>query len=230
VEPGKWAYASTAETTYTSRNSAVAAARNHATYIKGGEVKLEIVHTGGPPRLGNPDALADIYATAYERALTVGVSTAEASQAACEEIYRMAQPGLTTRPTMVEHQGIGGALENVAEFQDAAGVHERSAEDPPALIKRVTRGRLLREEYHEVEDAVLDNDVPGVAGELTDLIYVALGSALRWFGRARFARVWNEVHRANMAKRVDGKLLVRDDGKIQKPEGWTPPDLEKAMK
>jgi len=32
------------------------------------------------------------------------------------------------------------------------------------------------------------------------------------------------VHRANMAKLHDGKIVKREDGKTLKPEGWTPPD------
>ena len=35
----------------------------------------------------------------------------------------------------------------------------------------------------------------------------------------------NEVHRSNMAKLVDGKVLRREDGKVLKPEGWQPPQL-----
>jgi hypothetical protein len=28
-----------------------------------------------------------------------------------------------------------------------------------------------------------------------------------------------------MAKLVDGKVLRREDGKVMKPQGWTPPQL-----
>lgn len=39
--------------------------------------------------------------------------------------------------------------------------------------------------------------------------------------------LWAEVHRSNMSK-VDpatGKLVKREDGKVLKPEGFSPPDL-----
>lgn len=43
---------------------------------------------------------------------------------------------------------------------------------------------------------------------------------------------WQEVHQSNMAK-VDpetGRVIRREeDGKILKPEGWTPPDLVKVV-
>lgn len=38
-------------------------------------------------------------------------------------------------------------------------------------------------------------------------------------------RVWAEVQRSNMSKVVDGKVQRRVDGKIEKPAGWTPPDI-----
>jgi predicted HAD superfamily Cof-like phosphohydrolase len=40
--------------------------------------------------------------------------------------------------------------------------------------------------------------------------------------------VWKEVHRSNMAK-LEGGVRKREDGKILKPEGWTPPDVEGVM-
>jgi hypothetical protein len=32
-----------------------------------------------------------------------------------------------------------------------------------------------------------------------------------------------------MAKLVDGKVIRREDGKVLKPAGWTPPDIAGAM-
>ena len=40
---------------------------------------------------------------------------------------------------------------------------------------------------------------------------------------------FNEVHRSNMAKLVDGKVIRRDDGKVLKPEGWQPPQLAQFL-
>ena len=37
--------------------------------------------------------------------------------------------------------------------------------------------------------------------------------------------VWREVQRSNMAKIVNGVVSKRADGKIVKPQGWTPPDI-----
>jgi predicted HAD superfamily Cof-like phosphohydrolase len=43
---------------------------------------------------------------------------------------------------------------------------------------------------------------------------------------------WKEVARSNLAK-IDpttGKVIKRADGKVLKPEGWTPPELEQFIK
>ena len=42
--------------------------------------------------------------------------------------------------------------------------------------------------------------------------------------------VFAEVHRSNMAKLMpDGSVLLRADGKILKPEHWTPPDIQAVL-
>ena len=43
---------------------------------------------------------------------------------------------------------------------------------------------------------------------------------------------WNEVARSNLSK-IDpttGKVNKRNDGKVMKPEGWTPPNLKPFVK
>ena len=43
---------------------------------------------------------------------------------------------------------------------------------------------------------------------------------------------WNEVARSNLAKinPETGKVNKREDGKVLKPVGWTPPKLEQFVK
>ena len=42
---------------------------------------------------------------------------------------------------------------------------------------------------------------------------------------------WKEVASSNLSKinPETGKVIKRDDGKILKPEGWTPPKLEEFV-
>lgn len=115
-------------------------------------------------------------------------------------------------------------------LNDVAGFHQ--ACDLPVLAKpqfvperAALRSALLAEECQETVDAIAAGDMVEIADGLADVIYVAVGTALE-FG-IPLERVWAEVHRSNMAKvdPVTGKAVKRADGKVIKPEGWTPPDV-----
>lgn len=63
-----------------------------------------------------------------------------------------------------------------------------------------------------------------------DLAFVALGGAIAMGANVEGA--WKEVVRANMDK-VDpatGKLMRDANGKVKKPNGWTPPNLKPYLK
>lgn len=67
-----------------------------------------------------------------------------------------------------------------------------------------------------------------VADALADIIVVCVGMALEL--GIPLDRVWAEVQRSNLAKRAaDGSVRRRPDGKVLKPDGWTPPDIERAL-
>lgn len=126
--------------------------------------------------------------------------------------------------------GIFTALADVAAFCRGVGQLECRAGDPPALTRRLERWRFLKEEVQELEDAIIENDVVEVADAYADIVYIVLGSALMQIGFDRFVSVWEEVHRSNMAKIVDGETVRREDGKVLKPEGWRPPDIASILK
>lgn len=86
------------------------------------------------------------------------------------------------------------------------------------------RIRLLKEEIKETLKAIDDNDIEGLSRELVDIIYVTLGTALTYGVDLR--SVWEEVHAANMKKEVGNKS---NDGKVNKPDGWIPPNIAKIL-
>lgn len=79
----------------------------------------------------------------------------------------------------------------------------------------------------EPEDALADPDDVNLlmlVDDCADLAYVALGRGIRFFGEPCFREIWQNVHKANMAK-MPGNIAVKDAvGKVIKPEGWEPPD------
>jgi predicted HAD superfamily Cof-like phosphohydrolase len=84
---------------------------------------------------------------------------------------------------------------------------------------------LIKEELAELEQAVGDQNKTEQLDALLDIMVVCAGALLsrKWDCHGG----WAEVVRSNMAKvdPVTGKVVKREDGKILKPEGWTPPQL-----
>lgn len=111
------------------------------------------------------------------------------------------------------------------------------------------RAWLIQEETGELLEGMQQGDAVAVADALGDLLYVVIGTAVS-FG-IDLEPVWNEIQRSNMAKFPECQtcqgcgLLQRDgmqpircdncrglgreahviDGKVQKPEGWTAPNI-----
>jgi predicted HAD superfamily Cof-like phosphohydrolase len=88
---------------------------------------------------------------------------------------------------------------------------------------------LIREEVEELQEAVDAGDQVEVLDAIVDILVVTIGA-----GNSIGADVegaWNEVMDTNFAK-IDpetGKVRKREDGKVLKPEGWKPPQLEKFL-
>lgn len=66
-------------------------------------------------------------------------------------------------------------------------------------------------------------DLVEFADALADLDYVIEGTRLE-FG-INGAPIAAEVHRSNLSKLGPNGPMLREDGKILKPPGWTPPDI-----
>ena len=117
---------------------------------------------------------------------------------------------------------------DVRAFQRAVGQHIGEKPEFPSKEERELRKKLLAEEYTEYVVAEYNNDFVEVADALADMIYIICGTAVSY--GIPLDDIFEEVHASNMAKLVDGKVLRRADGKIQKPEGWAPPDIERILK
>ena len=90
--------------------------------------------------------------------------------------------------------------------------------------------KLIREEFDEYVGALLLKDEVETLDACMDMIWVILGFC--YMKGYDLAGAWNEVARSNLAK-IDpetGKVIKRQDGKVLKPEGWTPPQLAEFVK
>lgn len=95
------------------------------------------------------------------------------------------------------------------------------------------RYSFMQEELTEMHLAHEEGDLAKFADAIADLVYVALGTAQ--MAHIPFDRVWAEVQRANMTKeRATGADDSRSSRKnsldVVKPAGWTPPDIEGALR
>lgn len=84
---------------------------------------------------------------------------------------------------------------------------------------------LIDEEFGELKTAINDSDKVEMVDALIDILVVTIG-ALHSMG-ADGDGAWKEVMKTNFAKidKVTGKVVKREDGKVLKPDGWTPPAL-----
>lgn len=89
---------------------------------------------------------------------------------------------------------------------------------------------LIKEEVEELALALNNNDSLETLDALTDILVVTIGAIHSMGADAEGA--WKEVMRTNFAKidKDTGKVRKREDGKVLKPQGWTPPDLKEFLK
>ena len=86
---------------------------------------------------------------------------------------------------------------------------------------------LVREEFYELSYAFRHMNIVETADACADLIWVveglchSLGIPLQ--------QVWDEVARSNFSKMKDGKLVKREDGKVLKPDTYSPPNIKQIL-
>lgn len=115
-------------------------------------------------------------------------------------------------------------FDKVGEFMESFGQEIKESPDFPTPEIALLRYNLIAEELDEFSQAIVKNDLIGVADALSDLLYVVYGAG-HAFG-INLDLTFNIVHDSNMSKLgEDGKPIYREDGKIMKGPNYTPPDL-----
>jgi predicted HAD superfamily Cof-like phosphohydrolase len=90
--------------------------------------------------------------------------------------------------------------------------------------------KLIDEEVTELKEAIAAGDQLEILDALEDIMVVTIG-AIHSAGMDGEG-AWKEVMKTNFAKidKKTGKVRKREDGKVLKPVGWTPPDLKPYVK
>lgn len=111
----------------------------------------------------------------------------------------------------------------VAEFHEAFGV----AINDRTPASNALRIKLILEESAEVVEALEADDLLALAKELADLAYVLYGTAVtRGIDLDAAVRA---VHESNMSKLVDGRPILREDGKVLKGPNYRAPDMSGCL-
>ena len=113
------------------------------------------------------------------------------------------------------------AQKMVQEFHEQFDIHISTTPSVPDDATQILRNRLIQEEFEEFQEAMESQDLPAMAKELADLLYVAYGTAVSL--GIDIEPVFKEVHRSNMSK-VGG--YKREDGKWVKPPTYSPASLD----
>jgi predicted HAD superfamily Cof-like phosphohydrolase len=87
---------------------------------------------------------------------------------------------------------------------------------------------LIVEEFKELMVAYGNRDMVEIADACADLKWVIEG--LEHTLNIPQQEVWDEVARSNLSKiSSTGKVIKRSDGKVLKPDGWTPPNIKRIL-
>lgn len=126
-------------------------------------------------------------------------------------------------------QHMNPIVQSLLEFNEAFDIPKLETPNlgPKELIE--LRIKLLTEEVQEYAEAARSGDLVEVLDALADIGYILAGTIINHGMQDIYDDAFNEVHRSNMSKLVDGKVIRREDGKVLKPEGWQPPQLAQFL-
>ncbi|WNM58501.1 MazG nucleotide pyrophosphohydrolase domain-containing protein [Candidatus Nitrospira allomarina] len=112
----------------------------------------------------------------------------------------------------------------VQEFHKQFEIYVSPTPSIPDEPTQILRKRLIQEEFDELQEAMQEKDLPSIAKELADLLYVVYGTAVSL--GIDMEPVFQEVHRSNMSK-VGGHK--REDGKWVKPPTYSPAKIDDLL-
>jgi len=106
-------------------------------------------------------------------------------------------------------------------------------ERPTLLSKKesLLRYNLGKEELDEYIVAAGEEDLVEVLDALADQLYIIFGTICKHGLQNHIERAFDLVHQNNMSKLgPDGEAVIREDGKIIKPEGFKKVELKDILK
>tara|TARA_R100000951_G_C2649288_1_gene183809 strand:- start:2492 stop:2884 length:393 start_codon:yes stop_codon:yes gene_type:complete len=88
---------------------------------------------------------------------------------------------------------------------------------------------LLKEELDEYIEACKKEDLVEICDSIVDMFYVLSGFIVKHGIDKQFLDMFFEVHKSNMSKLENGKVLKRHDGKVMKGSEYFRPNLKQYL-
>ena len=117
-------------------------------------------------------------------------------------------------------------INQVKDFHEKFNIPVSDYPDHISPERQKLRIDILQEEVNELAKAMSEDNMVEIADGIVDCIYILFGTAVEYGFHQKLEAMFNEVHRSNMSKLgKDGKPIYREDGKVLKGPGYSPPDL-----
>lgn len=122
-------------------------------------------------------------------------------------------------------------LKAVELFHKTFGAPVSESQTPLLLHGRgKLRFDLMKEENEEYKDAMIKEDLVGIADALGDMLYILCGTIVEHGLQHKIDEVFDEIQRSNMSKLgEDGNPIYREDGKVLKGPNYFKPNIEKIL-
>lgn len=120
-------------------------------------------------------------------------------------------------------------LNMVSEFNKTYEIPTRKTPSKIDEDEYVLSYNLMLEELNEYLVACQDEDMVEIADAVVDMMYILYGIILRHGLSEVVFDMFEEVHKSNMSKLENGKVLKRTDGKIMKGSEYFKPNLKQFL-
>jgi len=117
-------------------------------------------------------------------------------------------------------------IEQLKEWHRATEIESPTIPTGLGQTRHILRYDLMAEENDEYLQAW---EMVDIADALGDMLYILIGTIVEHGLADKIEAIFDEIHRSNMTKVVDGRVFRRDDGKILKPEGYEKPNLKPIL-
>ncbi len=120
-------------------------------------------------------------------------------------------------------------IKSLKEFNNSFGL---PISKTPCLVEKdqyKPNYNLLKEELDEYIEACKKEDLVEICDSIVDMFYVLSGFIVKHGIDKQFLDMFFEVHKSNMSKLENGKVLKRHDGKVMKGSEYFRPNLKQYL-